>query len=559
MSEKPTYRQLEQRIEELERTELKNKRSEKALRDSYDQYRKIVDNSPWLTCRFLPGGEITFANKAYCEYFGKTIEQLVGSNFLSLIPEIHRDTVMANISGLKVGSPAQSHEHPVMVNGNIKCHLWTNQVLFDAQGKVAWYQSTGEDITRRKQAEKKLRERVKELSGIYTLSQLIEEKVDDQPAVFQGTVDLIPDSWQYPYITCAKLVLDGKSYTTQNYENTDWTLSTDLVVDYHTRGTLDVGYLEKRPQMDEGPFLKEERALLTVIASRLQYFIKRRQTSAKLIENEYYLKKAQSIARLGHWKLDIVTGEINGSDEAFNIFGLSRKNTMLDDFMQVVHPDDREGHISHLRRGIELGMDWQKDCRLICPDGTEKLIHCIGIAETDKTGKTTALIGITQDITEQARINNAMLESKKKLKLEAEELEEVNMALNVILKKREQDKKGLEEDILSNLKTLVEPNIFKLKKMGLSQKQKTVLDILEINLNEIVSPFTRKIASGYLKFSPSEIEVANLVKNGKTNKEIAEILGVAGRTIEFHRENIRKKLNLTNKKTNLRTYLLSLV
>ena len=278
----------------------------------------------------------------------------------------------------------------------------------------------------------------------------------------------------------------------------------------------------------------------------------------ELRQSEYYLKKAQTIASLGHWKIDIETFEITGSDEFFSIFGLSRKDAVLEAFNQVLHPDDREDHARYIRKGIESGMDWQQYSRLICPDGTEKLIHSIGYAETDENGKTTTLLGITQDITEQARINKALLESKKKIERKAEELEELNAALNVILKKREQDKIGLEENILSNLRTLVEPNIAKLRSIGLSQKQKILIDILEINLNEIVSSFTRKIASGYMKLSPSEIQIANFVKHGKTNKEIAEIIAVSSRTIEFHRENIRKKMNLTNKKINLRTYLTSL-
>jgi len=167
-------------------------------------------------------------------------------------------------------------------------------------------------------------------------------------------------------------------------------------------------------------------------------------------------------------------------------------------------------------------------------------------------------ITIYRDITDRKLTQNALIESEEVLKIKAKNLEELNAALKVLLNKRQEDKKEFEEGILSNLRTLIEPHIVKLKRSKLSQSQKTLLNILESNLNEMVSPFTRKLSSKYFNLTPTQIQVANLVKQGKTNKDISEILHVAVRTIAFHRENIRKKLGLTNLKTNLRTYLMSI-
>jgi len=109
---------------------------------------------PVLICRFLPDGEITYVNEAYCKYFQKTSGELVGSLFLSLIPEANRETVMANISARTVDSPVQTHEHPVTTpGGEVRWQRWTNRAMFDAQDKLVAYQSIGEDITERKQAE----------------------------------------------------------------------------------------------------------------------------------------------------------------------------------------------------------------------------------------------------------------------------------------------------------------------------------------------------------------------------------------------------------------------
>lgn len=163
-----------------------------------------------------------------------------------------------------------------------------------------------------------------------------------------------------------------------------------------------------------------------------------------------------------------------------------------------------------------------------------------------------------RDITGRKKGEEALKEREKELEDKKNSLEEMYSALKVLLKKRDEDKREMEERILSNVKTLVEPYLIKLKRDNLNEKQKFLIDILETNLNEIVLPFARRLSSIDLNLSPSEIRVANLVRQGKTSKEIAEILHLATRTIAFHRENIRRKLGLKNRKTNLKTYLLSI-
>ena len=148
--------------------------------------------------------------------------------------------------------------------------------------------------------------------------------------------------------------------------------------------------------------------------------------------------------------------------------------------------------------------------------------------------------------------------ANKELEVKTTNLEEANTALKILLKKRDEDKIELEEKVLSNVKELVVPYLEKLKKSGLDDKQETYLSILESNLNDIISPFLRRLSSKYLNLTPTEIQIANLVKEGKSTKEIAELLASSRWAIDFHRNNLRKKLGLTNKKANLRSYLISL-
>ncbi len=136
-------------------------------------------------------------------------------------------------------------------------------------------------------------------------------------------------------------------------------------------------------------------------------------------------------------------------------------------------------------------------------------------------------------------------------------LEEVNTALRVLLKKRDEDKTELEEKILFNVRELVLPYLEKIRNSRLDEAQQTQLGIAESNLNDILSPFLRGVSLRFRHFTPTEIQVANLVKQGRATKEIAEVLNLSTKTIEFHRENIRKKVGIKNQKVNLRTFLLS--
>ena len=159
---------------------------------------------------------------------------------------------------------------------------------------------------------------------------------------------------------------------------------------------------------------------------------------------------------------------------------------------------------------------------------------------------------------ERRQATKALKKREKELQLNTQNLKEVNTALKVLLKQRDQDKVELEEKVTFNVKELVLPYLEKLKKGKLSTQHKSFISVLESNLNEIISPFVHKLSSSYFNLTPKEIQVADLIKKGKTSKEIGALLNSSTRVIDFHRNNIRKKFGLTNKKTNLRSHLLTL-
>ncbi|HEA67998.1 MAG TPA: LuxR family transcriptional regulator [Desulfobacterales bacterium] len=126
------------------------------------------------------------------------------------------------------------------------------------------------------------------------------------------------------------------------------------------------------------------------------------------------------------------------------------------------------------------------------------------------------------------------------------------------MKKREEDRKLMEDRVLDNVKTMVLPYLIKAKKSKLNEKVKFQLQIIESALEEVVSPFVNTLSTRYLKLTPTEIQVATLIKEGNRTKDIAFMMGVSPSTIDTHRNKVRKKLGIVNKRENLRTRLLTL-
>lgn len=165
---------------------------------------------------------------------------------------------------------------------------------------------------------------------------------------------------------------------------------------------------------------------------------------------------------------------------------------------------------------------------------------------------------LVRQIEERKQVEASLRQKEEELRQKSTNLEETNTALKILLKQREQDKEELEEKVLANVKELVMPYIEKLKNCPLDTKAATYLEILESNVEDIVSPYLKKLSAYYQNFTPMQIQVADMVKAGKSTKEISELLNISDRAVEFHRNNIRNKLGLKNRKLNLRSYLLSL-
>lgn len=144
-----------------------------------------------------------------------------------------------------------------------------------------------------------LQERIKELKCLYGISKLVESSGGSLDKILQGTVDLIPVSWQYPDITCAGIVIDGEMFKTGNFQETVWKQEANVKVHGKCTGVLKVCYLDKMPESDEGPFLQEERNLIDAISERLGHIIERLRVEAELQNYREKMFRAEQLASLG--------------------------------------------------------------------------------------------------------------------------------------------------------------------------------------------------------------------------------------------------------------------
>jgi PAS domain S-box-containing protein len=330
-----------------------------------------------------------------------------------------------------------------------------------------------------------------------------------------------------------------------------------------------LGNAEKRwLRVAKTPVLNEKGTTIGVLCSVVDV-TNRKQAEAVLRESKERYRSLAESSLVGIWQTTL---------DGYTLY----INPAMCQMLEIENPEELNGksydsfcddeNLEIVKRQLakrEKGLSSTYEVELIGRKGTKRNVMISAAPIFLSEDNVHSTIGTFTDITDKKRAEDELVKAHNELEqrvkkrtreLEAKKnsLEEINTAMKVLLKKREEDKIDIEKNVMTNVKELIQPYFEKIKKTGLGDQQRALLSIMESNINEIVSPFTRTMSLKYFNLTPTEIRIANLIRHGSRTKEIAELMAISPKTVETHRRNIRRKIGLDHKRANLRSHLLSL-
>jgi PAS domain S-box-containing protein len=258
------------------------------------------------------------------------------------------------------------------------------------------------------------------------------------------------------------------------------------------------------------------------------------------------------------------TGTIIDTNRAWQEFGLanglkSQSHSRGQNYLEVCDRSGEEtGELAAIGlRKVLAGELQEFNMQYPCHSPTEDRWFILRVVKFRKEGGASAVIS-HENITQVVKAQEALKKKETELVQQQKMLEDSNTALKVLLEHREQDRLHLEENVLANVRRLITPYVEKLQFQKHDERNRNLVEIITSRLDEIAQPFLNRLTSINRLLTPREIDVAVLVREGKTSKEISELLNISVSGVDFHRKKIRQKLGLTNEKSNLRSCLLSL-
>ncbi len=554
----------------------KRKRAEAEVRNSEEKYRLLVKNIPGIVYKGFKDW--------FVEFYDNKIEHLTGFNIQKFKSGRMKWTdlmVMDDIEPareifIRALKTDKSYVRDYRIKTQSNDILWIQergQIVCDDKGKIEYVSGVFFDITETKKALVALQEREATLKSIFRAAPIGIGMVCDR-VVKQA------NKYMFEMVGYSQEELLGKSARLLYLTDEDFEfVGSEKYAQIHKHG---IGTLETRLQRKDGKVID---VLLSSAPIDPNDFSKGITFAALNITNrkkaEAALRKSEEKYRRLYKLMRLMADNIPDLIWAKDMDGryMFVNQAMCDKMIMCGCPDkaigmtdmviaeqERNAGSEHTFGEIFVNSDAviqerKVACRILEEGFVRDKYLVLDVHKApflDENKEMIGTVGCGRDVTNEKRVEKALKEREIELERKNLRLEELNSALKILLEKRDGDKKVLEEKVLMNIKNLITPYVAKLKKTALTDRQDIFVEIIQSNIDDILSPFAHKLSYKYLNFTPTELQVADLVKQGLRTKEIAELLNSSPETVSGHRKSLRKKLNLIDKKSNLRTHLLSL-
>ena len=322
-----------------------------ASRDITDKKKaeqKLKESEVWLSTTLNSIGDAVIAtdNKGHISFLNPVSESLTGwkhgeaigkpiEDVFNIVNEKTRKRVESPVLRvLREGVIVGLANHTILIAKNGKEIPIADSAapLKDDKGDIIDVVLVFRNITEQRRAEHIIEERVKELNCLYSISKIVEEEFIEIEELLSQSVEFLPPAWQFPEVTCARIVVDGQEYKTDNFKEMKWKQASDIIIEKEKIGTVEIYYLEEMPEFNEGPFLKEERHLIDNIAAVLGIYLEHKKKEEEIrLQSEIIENMSEGV-----YLIKINDGTIVYNNPAFEeMFGYNPGEMIGKDFAIV--------------------------------------------------------------------------------------------------------------------------------------------------------------------------------------------------------------------------------
>ena len=402
-------------------------KSQEALKETSQLLETILDHTHILVAYLDTDFNYITVNRAFAEANDHPATFFPGKNRFELYPDPENEAIFQDvvITGEQYIAYAKPFEYDDYAERGITYWDWSLVPIKNEAGNAVGVVLTLEEVTWRVRASESLRlrsqqlnERLKELDCLYGISNLVETPGITLEEILLGTVDLIPDAWQYPEIVCARIMLNGQNFETESWVESEWKQTSEIVIHGQKEGVLEVCYLETRPDLDEGPFLKEERVLINAITQRLGRIVERKNAETELRK----LSRAVEQSRVS-----VIITDDQGNIEYVNpgfelLTGYSADEVFGQKPSIIKSGAHSEAFYKGLWNTITEGREWRGEFYNKKKSG-EFYWESASISPVKNIeGVTTHFVAVKEDITDRKLAEQALRESEQKFRDLAEQL-----------------------------------------------------------------------------------------------------------------------------------------